>query len=135
MVKNLEWVEIGKVGEIKKLYENHQLDVKSKEYRILDNDGLYCIYKKDIYPQIIYLGKASHKNGKALYNRLKAYMSYDETKPKNSHDGGKDMWKMKGHEDFHIKVCKCDCCEIMESELLSFYKYLHGNYPPANKQG
>ena len=134
MVKNLEWVDIGQVKEIKNLCENDKFNIEEDRFKILNNTGLYCIYKKDIYPQIIYLGKSNRKRGKALYKRIKEYMLYDKNREKSNHKGGKTLWEIDGYDDFYIKVCKCDCCEIMESELLSFYKYLHGDYPPANKQ-
>lgn len=132
----LNWKEIGTVGEIKNLYKTKQLDINSDKYKILKEDGLYCIYKRynDNYERIVYLGKASHKNGKALYKRLKAYMNYGKTKPSNSHKGGKDLWEIDGHENFYIKVCKCDDCEEVETELLKSYKALHGDYPQANKR-
>lgn len=97
---------------------------------LYDKSILCSKYNQCIDKKVLYIGKATGKNG--LQQRLKQYVLYGYNKS-IIHKGGRAIWQLENSKDFMVEYACVDNPEEIEKQLIIKYKEQNnGAYPLAN---
>ena len=141
---------VGKIKDIKKLEESANgatKEIKKKDKiinKLLQGEQLQLFQDKLDYLKekskdndniILYIGKATRKDGDGIYKRIKEYLQWGYGEGQ-IHAGGRAIWQIPNCKEilkfYWIRLASAQESKDMEAKLIKEYENRFGNIPFAN---